>query len=93
MDAIKEYLRAVDKLEQGEINLGEYEKLCKPLRDVRENAYGEWITHKMSQISYNHLITNYECSICHTWSRYHSNYCPDCGARMDLKEVEDAEIY
>lgn len=34
MDAIKEYLRAVDRLEHGEINLGEYEKLCEPLRDV-----------------------------------------------------------
>lgn len=43
MDAIKEYLRAVDKLEHGEINLGEYEELCKPLRDVRENAHGKWI--------------------------------------------------
>lgn len=41
MDAIKEYLRAVDKLEHGEINLGEYEELCKPLRDVRENAHGK----------------------------------------------------
>ena len=48
-----------------------------------EVVYGEWITRKNSQMSYNHLITNYECSVCHTWSRYHSNYCPNCGARMD----------
>ena len=82
MDAIKEYLRAVDRLEHSEINLGEYEELCKPLRDVRENVHGEWIIHKDSAIVHDRLMTNYECSICHVWSRYYSNYCPYCGADM-----------
>ena len=36
MDAIKEYLRIVDRLEHEEITLEEYEKLCEPLRNVVE---------------------------------------------------------
>lgn len=54
----------------------------QPTADVVEVVHGEWIIHKDSAIVYDRLITNYECSICHVWSRYHSNYCPDCGADM-----------
>lgn len=57
--------------------------------DVAPVVHGKWIIRRNSQISHERLITNYECSICHTWSRYHSNYCPDCGAKMDLKEVKE----
>ena len=53
-----------------------------PSLDVRENVKGEWITHKNAEISYDRMITNYECNSCHTWSRYHSNFCPNCGADM-----------
>lgn len=60
-----------------------------PTADVVELIHGEWIIHRNAEISHERLITNYECSICHTWSRYHSNYCPDCGAKMDLKEVKE----
>ncbi len=86
MDAIKEYLRAVDKLEHGEINLGEYEKLCKPLRDVHENAHGEWI--KIDKRG-----KNVRCSKCGNTldlrgvnaGRGDANYCPNCGIKMDGK--------
>lgn len=76
MDAIKEYLRAVDRLEHSEINLGEYEELCKPLRDVRENVMGEWIEP-------NGVLT-FLCSNCGyvNNSANHWNYCPNCGADM-----------
>lgn len=59
-----------------------------PTADVRENVRGEWITHKNAEIAHDLFITNYECSICHTWSRYNSNYCPDCGA--DMRGKQDA---
>ena len=83
MDAIKEYLRAVDRLEHSEINLGEYEELCKPLRDVRENVKGEWV--KMDKRG-----NNIRCSKCGNTldlrgvnaGRGDANYCPNCGADM-----------
>lgn len=40
MDAIKEYMRIVDKLEHDEITLSEYEKLCEPLRNIAESEEG-----------------------------------------------------
>lgn len=43
---------------------------------------GHWIEHKWAEEVDDHLISNFECSCCHTWKRDESNYCPDCGARM-----------
>ena len=62
-----------------------------PTADVVEVVRGYWIVHRNAEISHGRLITNYECSICRTWSRYHSNYCPDCGAYM--RGEYDAEIH
>lgn len=75
MDAIKEYFRTVDRLEHGEIDIEEYEKLCEPLRDVRENIHGEWI-------DVNGDGSLLECGNCHEKSCCKGNYCPDCGADM-----------
>ena len=82
MDAIKEYLRAVDKLEHGEINLGEYDELCKPLRDVRENVHGKWIDDILFYYDDGCPCIVTRCSNCGEiyWTY---NYCPNCGARMD----------
>lgn len=57
-----------------------------PTADVRENVHGKWIIHKDSAIVHDRLITNYECSVCRVWSRYHSNFCPNCGADMRGEE-------
>ena len=78
MDAIKEYLRAVDRLEHGEINLGEYEKLCEPLRDVRKNVHGEWKNGVCNQCGFD-------------WGKVVPiagvpNYCPNCGVKMERRE-------
>lgn len=82
MDAIKEFLRAADRLEHEEIDIGEYEKLCEPLRDVRENVHGEWIAYQDGK---------YHCSRCDDVAPkgYRWNYCPNCGADM-RKGREDA---
>lgn len=89
MDAIKEFLRAVDKLEHGEINIDEYEKLCEPLRDVRENVHGKWIGvneisreyigDKCVKISYEY----FKCSEC-GWLKPNDKmkFCENCSADM-----------
>jgi alpha-L-fucosidase len=43
---------------------------------------GEWIMHTNSDGNLNH----YECSVCHMQQGHLSNYCEDCGAKMDKKD-------
>lgn len=43
---------------------------------------GHWIEHKWAEEANEMLISNYECSECHYWERYDSNFCPNCGADM-----------
>ena len=74
MDAIKEYLRAADRLEHGEINLGEYEKLCEPLRDVRKNVHGEWKNGVCNQCGFDWGSVSPFAKV--------PNFCPNCGADM-----------
>ena len=35
----------------------------------------------------------FECSLCGTQMGNRWSYCPNCGAKMDLKEVGDGEIH
>ena len=56
-----------------------------PTADVREVVHGEWIDKDDS---------NYYCSECdfpisNNYRIDVLNFCPHCGAKMDLKEVEE----
>lgn len=59
-----------------------------PDEDVVEVKHGEWI--EVNQIGKNsrHIkYTTKQCSVCGYWNgRKKTNYCPNCGAKMDLKE-------
>ena len=62
----------------------------EPTADVVEVRHGKWVT-RHSDVSY-----WCECSACgHTpprnsWRQeYHSDFCPNCGAKMDGKGVEN----
>ncbi len=70
----------------------EVKELEKEIEEIKTHmkpiVYGEWIIQKDSAIVHDRLITNYECSVCHVWSRYHSDYCPNCGANMRGEENE-----
>lgn len=47
-----------------------------PAADVAEVKHGRWIKHKYFD----------ECSECYTMVILRYNYCPNCGARIDIKE-------
>lgn len=47
-----------------------------PAADVAEVKHGRWIKYKYFD----------ECSECYTMVILRYNYCPNCGARMDIKE-------
>ena len=41
-----------------------------PNADVRENIHGEWLTDNI-------------CSVCGDYNEFQTNFCPNCGAKMD----------
>ena len=47
-----------------------------------EVAHGQWTERYVSIIGQ----TRYFCSECLTFHERKSNYCPNCGAKMDLEE-------
>ena len=61
-----------------------FEKKVKdiPAADVEVVRHREWIMHTNSDGNLNH----YECSVCHIQQGYLSNYCEDCGTKMDRKD-------
>ena len=57
---------------------------------VYEEPHGEWIEHKWAEEFDGCLISNYECSHCHSWKRENTDFCPDCGT--DMRRGEQNEI-
>lgn len=52
-----------------------------PAADVAEVMHAKWIKHE----GYD------ECEVCHSKTIYGSNYCPNCGARMDKEDEHEAD--
>ena len=57
-----------------------------PLPSIEsERKTGEWIEHERVEETYQgYLVSNYECDQCHEWVMNQSNYCPNCGAKMEV---------
>ena len=55
-----------------------------PTVDAVEVVQGEWIT-KCMEGSWTHY--RYSCSNCGSGFDSNSNYCPNCGAKMDDKNI------
>ena len=75
MTYLKLYSIAVHKLETNQITLGEYEKMIEPLQRDIEPKTGHWIDTDEGFLPC-------ECSECETVEFKKSNYCPNCGAKM-----------
>lgn len=60
-----------------------YDKLnALPTADVRENAHAKWVIEK--EIVNGVLLSGQFCSNCGYPQYLTTNYCPNCGAKMDL---------
>lgn len=57
----------------------------QPTVEAKPVVHGEWIEHKWAEEDGGYLISNFECSKCHTWERKKSDFCPECGADMRAK--------
>ena len=60
------------------------DKVRTPTADVVEVKHGEWDVNGIN--IHNNTVGNWRCSVCKCVSLKDSNYCPYCGAKMDLKE-------
>ena len=57
----------------------------RPSSDVAPVRHGRWIEHK--HFHHDHYIdSTYECSECKAEEPLTSDYCPNCGAKMDLED-------
>lgn len=54
----------------------------RPAADVAPVRHGRWIEHKHFHHD-NYIDSTYECSECKVEEPFTSNYCPNCGAKMD----------
>ena len=54
-----------------------------PAADVAEVVHGRWIWNEEGEIDWEQF---YRCSNCGDKEYWESNFCPNCGAKMDLEE-------
>ena len=62
------------------------EVLAIPSADVQSVVHGKWVNppKRKENVGFrNGFGIYYECSRCGFIEDYHTNFCPDCGARMD----------
>lgn len=46
---------------------------------------GHWIEHP-HEWGDNWQYSKYECSVCHNWALSDDDFCPNCGAKMEVEE-------
>lgn len=51
-----------------------------------DRPHGEWVEHKWAEEYDGLLISNYECTNCHSWERNNTDFCPNCGCVMDMRD-------
>ena len=60
-----------------------------PVADVAPVKHGEWIHERIKSAESStgfFFSATCECSLCHTFVQQESNYCPNCGAKMEVDE-------
>ena len=84
-----EYIRKQDAVDMcgGYGCLAHLMNTIKPA-DVAPVVHGYWIRHDDADIVEGYYVPEYECSKCGTWKKDDSDFCPDCGARMDGERKE-----
>ena len=55
----------------------------EPAADVAEVVHGRWIWNEEGEIDWEQF---YRCSNCGDKEYWESNFCPNCGAKMDLED-------
>lgn len=64
------------------LEVEKYKELIEENADVRKNVKGEWLE---SYEDHRQQISFFKCSLCGCCVTWHPNYCPECGAKMEVK--------
>lgn len=62
--------------------------LNRPAADVAPVVYGRWVTHYRSGTP---VAEGYVSTCCDMWNNRKSDYCPNCGAKMDGGDSDEAD--
>lgn len=62
--------------------------LNRPAADVAPVVYGRWVTHYRSGTP---AAEGYVSTCCDMWNNRKSDYCPNCGAKMDGGDSDEAD--
>lgn len=64
-----------------------------PAADVEPMKHGKWVSMLVKRPDWKGNMQSYyqpnTCSECHVGLAEKTNYCPNCGAKMDGKEVQE----
>lgn len=90
-DALKEYFKTIQKYHVGKYSEWYLADVLEqqPTVDAELVRHGYWIRKEWAEESEGLLIDNYECSACKSWVRNETNYCPNCGAKMDAERKSE----
>lgn len=59
-----------------------------PIEDVAKVVHGRWIEVNKRKDPEGWIECDYKCSMCEEISWEEGNYCPWCGAKMDLEDCK-----
>lgn len=59
-----------------------------PAADVAPVVHGRWVTHYRSGTT---VAEGYVSTCCDMWNNRKSDYCPNCGAKMDGKRKDGGD--
>lgn len=82
-----EYIRKDDAVDMcgGYVGLAHFMSTIKSA-DVVLVVHAHWIRHDDADVVEGYYVPEYECSKCGAWKEDDSDFCPDCGAKMDEEE-------
>ena len=84
-----EYIRKADAVDMcgGYGCLAHLMSTIKPA-DVAPVVHAYWIRHENADMFDGYEVPMFECSKCRAWKEDDSDFCPDCGAKMDAQGEE-----
>lgn len=83
--AVLEVIRKCHCEEWVKANIGAPIEVLSPV--APQPKTGHWIEHPY-EAGENWEYSRYECSECHVWEDDDSNYCPNCGTKMEVDKCQ-----